>query len=505
MADAAQRMLHGVGTWKDAINTSLGMLPWIGGMPNVARAYLRYGDAVNALKGRVDWRTLPESTLRDIKDWQDMGLVAEVSYERQMQFMNWLRDQMPKAIRESNMGHMISMGFDAAGGWFQKWWFGEVTPRVKFASAMMRRDTLQMLRPELFRDSQRINRLKEYQKFHRDIEGRFGEMHMDNLLWPRIFKQIGVTHLLSLSWKVGFFRTVGDAAHDLTRNVTHWDEIVKESRARGPGSAAAKAFTNRLGFQVGIMTQQALTASAITYLFTKTAPTIWDFFYPRVGKNPDNTDKRVNMQYFMKEWPSLWHYSKVEGSTLGGVARMAGNAISPMPLAVWQAATNKDFIGRTIGDYPARLAYLLQNSYEPISLENMFSAGPKTTTDMVMAGLGYSPSGRWTVRSPLENNILTESLNARTSPQALIDAREQYRQAYLTHDLEGLLKGREVLRKLGATDRQIKNIEKDAHLSTAQKAWKHLPNAKKAEMLKKMSPEERKEWMQLSPHVNLTQ
>ena len=74
---------------------------------------------------------------------------------------------------------------------------------------------------------------------------------------------------------------------------------------------------------------------------------------------------------------------------------------------------------------------------------------------------------------------------------------DKYRQAYLDHDINAMAAARADLRKLRVTDKQNAGIKKDAHLSSAQKAFRHLPNADKIEILKKMPPEERAKWLKL--------
>ena len=161
---------------------------------------------------------------------------------------------MPRFIREAQDGHLVSMGAKALGmiykagtaSPFTHWWFGEITPRLKFASAMMRRDTLLRTRPDLFKASKRMDLLKEFQKIHRDIEGRFGELDYNNLLWPRWAKQAGQVHLLSLGWTLGLVRTMGDGVIDLATNAAHMDEIF--ARSKNWGDFERQMVTDRMAF-----------------------------------------------------------------------------------------------------------------------------------------------------------------------------------------------------------------------------------------------------------------
>ena len=223
-------------------------------------------------------------------------------------------------------------------------------------------------------------------------------------------------------------------------------------------------------------------------------------FYPRVGKDEQGKDKRVNMQFFTKDIPAINEYAKQKDSTFGGFLRFAGNKLNPMAMTVLQAMTNNDYMGRPIGDLPAKVLYVLRQM-APISVQNVLAGGKDLMTqvqkhpgDVIMDFLGYSPSARWTRQSAIENEIITRAYHP--DHKALSDAREKYRQAYLDHDVKTMAQAAGELKKLKATDKQIANIRKDAHLSSAQKAWKHLSKPEKAEMLKKMSPEEQKEFAQ---------
>jgi hypothetical protein len=209
------------------------------------------------------------------------------------------------------------------------------------------------------------------------------------------------------------------------------------------------------------------------------------------------------MQYFIKDIPSLYEYSRMKGSGLGGAAQMALNKMNPMAMAVIQAVTNKDYMGHTIStkegfdNFVQRLQYLGIGGFAPISLQNMQVPG-QTWGDKFMAGLGFSPSGRWTMRSDLENRIMAEAAGEKSSAD-LANARDKYRQAYLAHD-QGIMKeAHDELRRLDVSEKTIKGIEKHAHITSAQNAFRMMDSNAQARIWHTIPLEEQ---MQLWPYVH---
>jgi hypothetical protein len=385
---------------------------------------------------------------------------------------------------------------------FQKWWFGDVTPRLKFASAMMRRDLLKETQPELFRQNNKGAKLREYQKIHRDIEGRFGEMHYDNLFWPKALKQAGTTFMLSLGWRLGMFRTLGDGVIDLTRNAAHMATQSEYWKSLPP--AQRTLLTNRVAFEGMYAAQMIMSGLAISYFVggKKQNLTLWDGVYPVVGHS-DGTEKRVNMQYFFKDIPAFWEYQRQQGSALGAGIHMGLNWMNPMMMSVIQASTNKDYMGHTISsregfdNFLDRALYLAAGGYQPMSFENMGVPG-QTQTDMAMDFLGFSPSGRWTMRTDTENRVIARSVELRGQSD-LHNAREKYRQAYLSHDHGMMEEAHKELLKLGQTDKNIKLIQKNAHITTAQYAFRQMSSHEQAAQWHRFSP---KEQMEFWPYVH---
>ena len=506
-SEAAQRLMRGVGNRGDFFNALTGWVPGMG-IKHVAEGYLKMADEINCLKGRIPWNKLSEAQKENVKMFMDMGLSADVSHETQMMFGQFITDQLPKLIRDKwrddpTGANMARMGYRTLSGeWFSKWWFGELTPRIKMAAAVMRRDTLKMTNPELFKPENRAELLKAYQKINRDIEGRYGEMNYDTLLWPQVAKQIGTTHLLALSWQVGLVRTTGDALIDLTNNTVHMKQIMEEAK-RTKSSKSAALLSNRLLFGLNYNAVQLVTGAAITYMIGRSIPTWWDMVFPRVGKDDKGRDKRVQMQGFMKEWPAINEYAKESGWP-GAITKWALNKINPGIAAAGQVLYNKDYMGKLIGNLMDNLAYWAKETFLPISVTNIQKSaqGGGSTGDYIMDVLGFTPSGRWTLRSDTGNKIIQAYLGNRDRPPDIMDARDAYQRAYNSGNAEEIRKARGNLDQVyqkeyhdKPSDRIIKGLEHDSHLSSEQKIFSHLRKEQQIEFLKKMSPEERKTYL----------
>ena len=514
--NALWRMRHGEVNWRnarDAVVGAFGSYP--GGIYLSARHAARYRSPVSFLQGHTPFKNLTQDEQRAVIDFQDMGLDVAVNQERALQFMNFFQKSLPQWEKADKTGmvRMAARALDLGANWFNRWWFHDVTPNLKFASAMMRRDTLAFTRPELFKARNRPELLREYGKIHRDIEGRYGEMNYENLFQPRWLKQLGTTHLLSYGWQLGLLRVMGDGVIDTTTNLAHWKGLVAEAKARGATGVADKVFNERLSYLAIYGVKMLVTGTAISVLVGGKRPdqlTLWDGVYPYVGKDPTGRDKRINMQYFFKEIPSYSHYAQMSNDDLSGglspvaispgaVSHMMGGKTSPMMSAAIQAFYNKDYMDHSIGTMPDRIKYLLAQGMEPITFENMAVAGA-SPTDWIMTSLGFAPSGRWTMRTDMENKVMAQYaqyMGAKAGP--IMEARDEYRQAFIMKDSGAIEAARQKLLDLHATEIQIRNIEKSANVSAAMKKFNQLPHNEQLQDLREMTPEERAQWL---PHAS---
>jgi hypothetical protein len=506
LADASRRFMQGQGTWLDAWHAATNV---VSSVPQTIADWRRYGTAVQFLQGRGTeaFGDLPNWMQQDITDFTDMGLNAGISHERQLQFARSIANTLEDNISLLRQTKALSGAVNAATLGYklftlepmQKWLFGEWIPSIKFASAMMRRDTLKMERPDLFRPEARQQRLLEYQKIGRDIEGRYGEMFYDNLLWNNTAKQVGQSMMLSLSWQLGMFRVAGDAIHDGTKVITHWDEIVHAAKKGGASAATAKALTNRLQFGAFYAAKAALFGAMVTAGAGFAVKSIWDMIFPKIGVQPDGSDKRIATPFWTKEPGMFEHYAENDPSSyIGAALHMAGNKMQPMLSSILQAASNKDYRGRTITSDPnfltamwPKVAYVLKNSLMPISVENI-SQTAQTPADVIMDFLGFNQSGKWTTRTPLENDIIARFVKERggaiTTQEAgqrkdLVDA---YQQAILSKDQNRIKQAYQAAQTGGIPDKTLLAASKSAGVPAAKRLFHSIATSDQVEMLQKM-------------------
>src|SRR5271165_1086279 len=509
-SNALWRMRHGEINWKNAWDAAIGITP-AGSIYHTTAASRRYRGPVSFLQGRIEFKDLDPGDQRAVQDFQDMGLTVEVNHERGLQFMDFFQKTFPKWEKADKTG-MVRMGgqvLDIVGNGFNRWWFGTITPNLKFASAMMRRDTLAMTRPDLFRDVNRQELLREYGKIHRNIEGRYGEMNYEALFQPRMLKQIGTASLLSYGWQLGMIRVLGDGVIDTTSNLAHWHQLVEEAKARGATGVADKLLNERLAYLAIYGAHMLITGWAISSLIYGKRPdqlTLWDGMYPYAGKDSTGRDKRLGMQYFFKEIPSYWHYSQMANDDIAGFSptaalKLGQGKLNPMWNAVGQALTNQDFADHAIGTFPQRIEHLLVQGMAPFSFENMGVPGA-TAGDRAMSILGFSPSGRWTMHSDMENKVLSQYLAGKHGP--VMQARDEYRKAFIAKDQGAMKQAREKLLSLHVPEKSIRNIEKTANISSAMKVFNQLQKQQQIDDLKELSPQDRQEWLKhASPDVRL--
>jgi hypothetical protein len=230
--------------------------------------------------------------------------------------------------------------------------------------------------------------------------------------------------------------------------------------------------------------------------------------YPRTGKDDKGNDKRVQMQGFMKEFPAVAEYMKETGSPILWVGKFLLNKLNPVVMATWQAATNHDYMGKSIGNLQQNIEYWLRQSLFPIPFEQDVKTLKQggNLGDLIMNHLGFTPSGRWTTRSDADSRIIQTYLGNKDRPEDVMDARDAYQRAYTSGNAEKIEEARKGLDEIyqkeyhkPISDRILKNLQNSAGLTSGQKIFMHLRPDQQLEELKKESPEERKLYL---PHAS---
>jgi len=475
----------------------LGPLKWQGG----------YGELRDAMTGRLSkeqLENLSDRTKTDMRDLTEIGIIPHISHERQMQWAQFIQRMRAKYGAASSV---MRVGYDfLTAKWFQRWWFQHVTPSLKIGRALMMRNTALQQHPDLYSNPKL--RALEYDKIQRDVEGRYGEMNYDNLMWNQMAKQTGLNAFLSLGWNLGFWRIYGDAAVDLTNNVAHMDQI------RAGISKQKEIVTERMLYAPIYSALGIATSLGITYMATGAIKSWWDGFFPRIGKKPNGDDDRVRTPFFTTEIASMaQHYLENAGmggdpvkGVLGGGSEFLLNKIHSGLQDIYHTfVLNKDFRGVEISDHlldyptkqlPQKIEYMLKDLFTPIPVEPLLSPQHLSSSDYIAGFLGFSQAPNWTTRTALENEILDEFVEEQSKtggkPQQqakITDAKKEYQNALQTS--QGIEQARANLHALGVNDKQIRAVEKNYKVPMANMLFKYLrPDAQK-ELLRRMNPSER--------------
>jgi hypothetical protein len=466
---------------------------------------------------------LTDAEKRNIQHAQDMGLDFSISEERAMQFGNqlrkWFGDWTIKANKYT--GHVFEVGYKVLSSEpAQHFLFDTIIPRQKFNAAMSLRDSLLRAHPELESPGHEMELKLAFAKAGENIEARFGEMFMDNLYWKKINKDIGQSTLLSLGWQLSLLRIYGGAVHDMGSNVAHLGEVVKKLR----GEASDHTFlTDRLLFAVNYTALSLLQSGIVTYLATRKQPEGMDYFFPRVGTNPNGTAKRVTPIEFPREFASLWRHMEEEGVGQG-IATFTSNKFQPFLQTLIQEWQNKNFYGQMIAnpldsDYQQwmdRIAFGLSNTGIPIPFRGLAqSTGqPWEPKDTILSVLGYPVAPSWPNKSGTERLIgdtYNREFGGGSKTKEDVDKQNMdrtLRAAVVSGDMASRKEAVHQLRKMGTTDKAINEVIKSAHIAPEEYMFQRLSHTNdkgaprtstQAKILSRMAPEERKKYLK---HAN---
>src|SRR5207253_9064475 len=131
-------------------------------------------------------------------------------------------------------------------------------------------------------------------------------MFYDNLFWPKMSKTIGQSLLLSLGWKLGFWRIYAGGFHSLMDSALHMDEIIKTYRKEGTLPAARRVFTNEARYFLNYTMLTAAKNLLISQFIGGGVTGFMDALYPRIGTDNKGQAKRVKTPFFLGEWGALY-------------------------------------------------------------------------------------------------------------------------------------------------------------------------------------------------------
>jgi hypothetical protein len=233
----------------------------------------------------------------------------------------------------------------------------------------------EMMAQELARvpEATDLQQLQIKQKVWDSIDNRFGMLVQDNLFWNNSFRDIANLSIRSVGWNLGTEREFGGAAYDLGKGA----KALKQGKI-GQSLSMRQAYAIALPLYVGTL------GGVITKLATGENPqSILDFLAPRIGgKNADNTDRRVMLASYMKDFFSTYKkarsYNEPVSGTVFAIADTTASKASPLLEFMDQIVHNRDFRNQQIYDPDAALSLqfeqagtFLEQMLKPISVRNI--------------------------------------------------------------------------------------------------------------------------------------
>jgi hypothetical protein len=469
----------------------------------------RVGDFIDVARGRASMKGLDSSQKMAYQLITEGGLNLAHSHEYERAWHGTLQravSRVPGGDPLMKYGGAILNKINVP-----KWFFDRAIPSNKAAAYLDQVQTLLEKNPGLMNN--RAARAKALTAIAKDVERRFGMMFYDNLFWNKAVKEIGVAHALSLGWDMGMFHVIGGAVKDLSHNVAYMDEIAKTWRTKGTRAAANQFLTPKMLKSASYLTLGYLAAGTLQYVMTglKTGqpqmPEGEDWVFPRVGKNPDGSWKRVNTMFFNREFPSLQHKIESEGAGLGGTEWIA-DRLNPGLMASIRLGMNRDYRGKEIVDPNANMAmrslqffgYMAKEAGVPISMQSMVDDPSHIdATDTALAYMGFNPAPGYANRTPLENHIMEEfnkeqpgSVKGATE---LDQIKSDLRKAVKNKDQAKMQETAQKLQELGAKPQHIKRMIQEQDVPIAQRFFGRLKPESQVQLLDQMSSSERQSYL----------
>ncbi len=508
LAATTEKFLASKGTGKDLLDALANVST--GGIKVTLQATLgKYShilDFYNGDKG-VGWKDLSPEEQQQVLYHRESGIAPVVSQERREQVARWLEETAPIAKRTVIPAYDIFYKV-ATMSPFQERLFKRWIPSMKMYAADKEIANLFDRRPELMKPENSMERQVELRKIGRAVDTRFGEVFYDNVFWPKNAKLIGQAMFTSLGWRIGAWRTHAAMVHDLTNNVYHADELIKQFRLEGGRPVAQRLLTNNTMYWFHYMASTFMKNAIITAAFGGGLITIRDLFYPRIGKKKNGEDERLKMPFFSTDPYSLWH-AMHEKNWVQAVFDDFKYKLQPDLVMLDDLfRTNKDYRGTQIVDPHENFAnqmgqftgYVLTQSL-PMSWEPTLHPKPGADwRDKLFPVLGLPSAPAWTGRSDLDNDILAEWY--KTLPQEKTqeaqkksEARARYKDALLSNDGHAALSIRKELHDLGMSDAAIDKMDKEKSISAGKLHFKNISPKLQTHFLQQMSPQERKEYL----------
>jgi hypothetical protein len=530
-ASVAKSLLHGKLNTRDFWD-ELGRLAKFG-----------YGSSreVAFLQAKRLEETLSKNELQDIEHFKLAGLSARISDESRASWkehsgqvfsnvMEKLGVPRGTTVHVHGAASVSRAGYDIVSMDFvQDFMFHTAIPQSKFSDFIQMRNDLLRRRPDLFRPENEWKLRPELVKIGEMVEAAHGEFFFDNLLWPKLWKDVGKMGLLSLGWNVGALRIAFGGLHDtaaLTMKLLEGGKVTRDD------------LTWRMMFGVSYVALNAVESAIIGY----TTKSLWnwthpnekkknplptdprDYVFPVVGYDSQGNEKRAAPVEYSREIVTFWQHVADEGLP-PAVAEIVRNKLNPVLSTVIDEFQNKNYFGQRIYNpndpwnkqAQDMLKFFLQNTFAPIALSatptklGIQTGKELSWWDFAWAVAGFPPAAGWVGRSDTENRIVDTAHRLLGSAHTELskkrgDAYNALRIALKEQNQAGIAAAKKALADTGVKPPQIKGFEthlrKNPDETYAQHLWKNMPSDKEpgdthAQLLGLMKPQERETYFKL--------
>jgi hypothetical protein len=506
---------------------------------------------VQVLQGKRLKRSLTLDQKTNLKHWEMTGGSLRTTEAQQQQWVTWIHQKaadlmeklgVPRGTEPTVHGAatIVDAGVKALTlAPIQDWQFHTFVPQAKFRDFLRLRDNLLRRDPELLLPRNEWKFKREMTRIGKELENRYGEMFYDNLLWPKMWKQVGTNLFLSLGWNLGALRMYGGAIYDasaLTAKALEKNQVNK------------KDLTERMMFLANYKIINILQAGLINY----TAVSVWnmmhpdqkqedpvpnggvgaaakafvlpgtdsDWVFPRVGGLDPRTGKpkRVSPVEYPREEAQFLQHIREEGP-VAGPASMVRNKLNPIVSTLIEDAQNKNFYGAEVYDpndvvmvagmpFPNmkqgqdRVSHLLAGVGMPIGLAPKFQKPGGTWWDVAWGMFGFPPQSARGGRTDTENRVIDtfHKIHPQYSDERGARIRAGYdalRTAVIGKDAPAERAAEKALLALNVQKGTITKIKKNPQDSFAHHVWSVIPHGEQIKLLKLMSPDERKDYFKL--------
>ena len=481
---------------------------------HLLKYYRSYGDERVVL-----WEDLSPAERQRLYYHQLGGFVPLITHERELQFLPWVTrlwvgktsvEQMRKVDSALDFGYrMLTMEP------YQKWLFGRAIPSLKMMAYDMDTDALLAKNPKLIYPENRVELQTGLARIRREVDAHFGEAFWDAIFWPKLIKEAGKVGMLSLTWKLGAWRTYAGAVHRLVDSKAYQEVYQDFRKVRDMGGSVGDAgreafgtFLDRNLLFTAILSGIGVTFAGLVSQFIGGGLTDWkDLFYPKIGKLPNGGDNRRRQPLWLDtEVTNIWHLMNEYGP-VGGLAMFMLNSATPILPTLYRAAVNRDYRGTQIwddaDDPDSRAwkigAYILADSMPIAVQQNFLRPNPgETWRDKVFTAIGLPGGAMWITRSDIENEISQsymkfERKTARTAAQqAAYDAEGDYRKALQLKDYRKASEAENRALQLGVSQKGLTQIQKDVSegRTFGENKLHQLPTDEQIRILKSMKPDD---------------